>query len=116
MALPVAVQVYSVRDSAEANLADTLKKIKEMGYQGVEFAGLYGLSPEYVIDHFREQQRAGHIGQRGDERCQRSADEQAFVILQQSGKKAAFPSDRRHLSSKQKTRRLPGVKEHRNTL
>ena len=48
MALPVAVQVYSVRDSAEADLAGTLKKIKEMGYQGVEFAGLYGLSPDYV--------------------------------------------------------------------
>ena len=48
MSLPVAVQVYSVRDSAEANLADTLRKIKEMGYAGVEFAGLYGLSPEYV--------------------------------------------------------------------
>ena len=48
MALPVAVQVYSVRDSAEANLADTLRKIKEIGYQGVEFAGLYGLSPDYV--------------------------------------------------------------------
>ena len=32
MSLPVAVQVYSVRDSAEANLADTLRKIKEMGY------------------------------------------------------------------------------------
>ena len=48
MALPVAVQVYSVRDSAEANLADTLRKIKEMGYDGVEFAGLYGYAPEYV--------------------------------------------------------------------
>lgn len=48
MALPVAVQVYSVRDSAEANLADTLRKIKEMGYDGVEFAGLYGYSPEYI--------------------------------------------------------------------
>ena len=48
MSLPVAVQVYSVRDSAEANLADTLRKIKEMGYAGVEFAGLYGYSPEYV--------------------------------------------------------------------
>ncbi len=48
MHLPVAVQVYSVRDSAEANLADTLRKIKEMGYDGVEFAGLYGNSPEYV--------------------------------------------------------------------
>ena len=48
MALPVAVQVYSVRDSAEANLADTLRKIKAMGYDGVEFAGLYGYAPEYI--------------------------------------------------------------------
>lgn len=48
MALPIAVQVYSVRDSAEKNLAETLRKIKAMGYDGVEFAGLYGNSPEYV--------------------------------------------------------------------
>ena len=48
MALPVAVQVYSVRDNAEANLADTFRKIKEMGYDGVEFAGLYGYSPDYI--------------------------------------------------------------------
>lgn len=48
MALPVAVQIYSVRDSAEKNLAETLKKIKAMGYDGVEFAGLYGNSPDYV--------------------------------------------------------------------
>ncbi len=48
MSLPVAVQVYSVRDDAEANLAKTLYKIKEMGYDGVEFAGLYGNSPDYI--------------------------------------------------------------------
>ncbi len=48
MSLPVGVQIYSVRDNAQANLADTLRKIKEMGYDGVEFAGLYGYSPEYV--------------------------------------------------------------------
>lgn len=48
MALPVAVQIYSVRDDAEKNLADTLRKIKDMGYDGVEFAGLYGYSPEYI--------------------------------------------------------------------
>ena len=41
MSLPVAVQVYSVRDDAKADLKGTLKKIKEMGYDGVEFAGLY---------------------------------------------------------------------------
>ena len=48
MALPVAVQVYSVRDDAEKNLADTFRKIKEMGYDGVELAGLYGYAPEYI--------------------------------------------------------------------
>ena len=45
MALPVAVQVYSVRDDAKADLRGTLEKIKEMGYDGVEFAGLYGYAP-----------------------------------------------------------------------
>ena len=45
MALPVAVQVYSVRDDAAADFPGTLKKIKEMGYDGIEFAGLYGYAP-----------------------------------------------------------------------
>ncbi len=44
MSFPVAVQVYSVRDDAKADLRGTLTKIKEMGYDGVEFAGLYGYS------------------------------------------------------------------------
>ena len=38
--LPVAVQVYSVRDSAEKNLADTLKKIKEMGCVHMKFCSI----------------------------------------------------------------------------
>lgn len=46
--LPIAVQVYSVRDDASADLYGTLKKIKEMGYDGVEFAGLYGNKPEDI--------------------------------------------------------------------
>ena len=48
MALPVAVQLYSVRDDAKADLRGTLEKIKEMGYDGVEFAGLYGYAPEDI--------------------------------------------------------------------
>lgn len=42
MKLPVAIQVYSVRTEAAADLDGTLAKIKKMGYDGVEFAGLYG--------------------------------------------------------------------------
>ena len=48
MALPVAIQVYSVRDEAKADLRGTLEQIKEMGYAGVEFAGLYGYAPAEV--------------------------------------------------------------------
>lgn len=42
MALPVALQLYSVRDELEADFEGTVKKVKELGYDGVEFAGLYG--------------------------------------------------------------------------
>ena len=44
MALPVALQLYSVRDDFAADMEGTLKKVKEMGYDGVEFAGLNGKS------------------------------------------------------------------------
>ncbi len=48
MSFPVAVQLYSVRDAMTEDFEGTIKKVKEMGYDGVEFAGLYGNSPEKV--------------------------------------------------------------------
>ena len=45
MALPVAVQLYSVRNDAAADLRATLEKVKALGYDGVEFAGLHGNDP-----------------------------------------------------------------------
>ena len=48
---PVALQVYSVRDDAAADMMGTLKKIADMGYDGVEFAGFYG----YGAHEIREQ-------------------------------------------------------------
>lgn len=44
MNFSVALQVYSVRDFAEKDLEGSLQKIREMGYDGVELAGLYGRS------------------------------------------------------------------------
>ncbi len=44
--LPVAIQLYSLRDDAERDLMGTLKAVKEYGYDGVELAGLYGKTPE----------------------------------------------------------------------
>lgn len=46
--LPVAVQLYSVREDAEKDFQGTLDRIKGMGYDGIELAGLYGLSPAQV--------------------------------------------------------------------
>ena len=38
---PVAIQLYSVRDDMKEDLEGTIAKVKEMGYDGVEFAGLF---------------------------------------------------------------------------
>ncbi len=49
--LPVGIQVYGLRDLLEntpENFKDVMQKIKDMGYDGVELAGLYGLEPENV--------------------------------------------------------------------
>ncbi|MBE6611102.1 MAG: sugar phosphate isomerase/epimerase [Ruminococcaceae bacterium] len=45
MALPVAVQLYSIRGDVEKDMKAALIKVKEMGYAGVEFAGLFGNKP-----------------------------------------------------------------------
>ena len=50
MSFPVAIQMYSLRENASKNLYGTLKKVKELGYDGVEFAGLYGHTAEEVRD------------------------------------------------------------------
>ena len=42
MRFPIAIQLYSVRHACKNDLAATLKSLKEMGYDGVEFAGLHG--------------------------------------------------------------------------
>lgn len=40
--IPIALQVYSVRELAAKDLAGVLKAVGQMGYEGVEFAGYYG--------------------------------------------------------------------------
>ncbi len=45
---PIALQLYSVRDDLAADFDGTLAAVKAMGYDGVEFAGLYGHSAAEV--------------------------------------------------------------------
>ena len=46
--LPVALQLYTVRDDMGADFLGTLSKVAELGYDGVEFAGLFGYEPAQI--------------------------------------------------------------------
>jgi sugar phosphate isomerase/epimerase len=42
--IPLAIQLYSLREETEKDFTGTLKKVAELGYEGVEFAGYGGLT------------------------------------------------------------------------
>ena len=48
MKFPIALQLYSVRDDMEKDFYGTLEKVKALGYEGVEFAGLFGEEPAKI--------------------------------------------------------------------
>ena len=41
--MKIGLQVYSIRDVAEKDFVDAMKAVKEIGYDGVELAGMYGI-------------------------------------------------------------------------
>ncbi len=54
MSLKTALQLYSVRDEMEEDFFKTLTNVKEMGYNGVEFAGLFDKEPAVIRDFLKE--------------------------------------------------------------
>ena len=63
--VPIALQVYSLRDYASKDLRGTLKEIAKMGYKGVEFAGYYGHEAKDVrkwLDEAGLQAISTHLG------------------------------------------------------
>jgi sugar phosphate isomerase/epimerase len=40
--IPIALQLYSVREDCARNLNKTIESVADIGYEGVEFAGFYG--------------------------------------------------------------------------
>lgn len=48
--VPVAYQLYSAREEVAKDMNGVLKGLKEMGYDGVEFAGFFGYSAQQVKD------------------------------------------------------------------
>ncbi|HZH58972.1 MAG TPA: sugar phosphate isomerase/epimerase [Metabacillus sp.] len=62
--IPVAIQLYTLRDECEKDFAGTLKKVAELGFDGVEFAGYGGLTAKEVrgiLDELSLQAAASHV-------------------------------------------------------
>lgn len=65
--IPIALQLYSVREDCQRDLEGTLQAVAEMGYEGVEFAGYYGrTAPELraLLDRFGLKVAGTHAGYR----------------------------------------------------
>ena len=50
----IGYQVYSAREEAEKDLLSVLKKLKELGYDGVEFAGFYSYTADQIAEMLKE--------------------------------------------------------------
>ena len=48
--IPIALQLYSVRDDCAGDLSLTLQTVAQMGYEGVEFAGYYDRTAQELRD------------------------------------------------------------------
>ncbi|MEH7254011.1 sugar phosphate isomerase/epimerase [Neobacillus niacini] len=62
--IPIAVQMYTLREDSEKDFAGTLKRIAELGYDGVEFAGYGGLTTKEVkvlLDELGLRAAASHV-------------------------------------------------------
>ncbi|GIP20274.1 sugar phosphate isomerase/epimerase [Paenibacillus sp. J22TS3] len=75
----IGLQLYTVRESLEQDFEGTIRKVAELGYHGVEFAGYYGRTAEQVKELLAEtglEALGSHIGY---ERLKQSlGDEVAF--------------------------------------
>ncbi|MGD8238865.1 MAG: sugar phosphate isomerase/epimerase [Armatimonadota bacterium] len=62
--IPIALQVYSVRQDASRDLSGVLAAVADMGYEGVDFAGFYGhsaLSVRKMLDDNGLQVAGAHV-------------------------------------------------------
>lgn len=63
--IPIALQLYSVREDCAKDFVGTIKAVSEMGYEGVEFAGYYNLPAEEIkkiLDGFNLKVAGSHLG------------------------------------------------------
>ena len=54
MSLPIALQLFSIKDETEKNFTEALRKVAKIGFSGVEFAGYGNLSSSALKDLLKE--------------------------------------------------------------
>lgn len=62
--IPIAVQMYTLREESARDFVGTLKKVAELGFDGVEFAGYGGLTAtevKKVLDELGLKAAASHV-------------------------------------------------------
>lgn len=63
--IPIALQLYSVREDAARDLQGVLAAVADMGYEGVEFAGYYGHDAQTIrgwLDAYGLKVAGAHVG------------------------------------------------------
>lgn len=64
MSLPIGLQLYSIKDETEKDFVGALRKVAEIGYDGVEFAGYGGLSSKALkelLDELKLKACGSHV-------------------------------------------------------
>lgn len=51
---PIAIQLYTLRAQLAENFESIIRRVADIGYVGVELAGMYGESPAYAARLFRD--------------------------------------------------------------
>lgn len=81
--VPVALQLYTVREDTARDFAGTVRQVAALGYNGVEFAGYGGLAPGEVralLDETGLQPASAHINLEAVEQDIASAVDAATII------------------------------------
>ncbi|GLX66998.1 sugar phosphate isomerase [Paenibacillus glycanilyticus] len=78
----VGIQLYTLRDETEKDLLGTIRKVAEMGYEAVEFAGFYNTPAEQLkalLDELQLDAPSAHIGLNFNEPEKLAADLQVQI-------------------------------------
>jgi len=69
---PISLQLYTVREAAAKDFPGVLKKVADVGYKGVEFAGLHGMAPaevKRIVDDLGLQVSSAHMALPTPDNC-----------------------------------------------